>query len=84
MSGTLAGSGDAWTFDGKPLDLGDVDPTAAAKYDYDKDGTVESLQEELAGLTGSPVSLLVKSGTLSVYGIGDLPFRNADGSLAHP
>ncbi len=82
-SGTLAGSGTDWTLDGQPLDLGPAtrfDGNAAR--DYDKDGTTEPLADELAGLAASgPATFSVEQGTLVVYEIDGLPYRNADGSF---
>ena len=48
--------------DGVDLDFGPDDwvATAEAPDDFDGDGTVESLRDELAGLVGREVTLLVR------------------------
>ncbi|MCB0894316.1 MAG: lytic transglycosylase domain-containing protein [Nocardioides sp.] len=64
LTGTLAACGDettpAWCLDDTVLDLGDADYLAAAALaDFDADGTVETNAEELAGLEGTEVTLVV-------------------------
>lgn len=53
-----------WCLDGQVLDVGDTDVLAtAAASDLDGDGVVESATEELTGLAGTEVTVLVAPGT---------------------
>ena len=70
------------------LDVGPGTQLAAqATHDYDADGTLATNAEELAGLVGTKVTLLVTEGTGAtpadtVYSINGLDYRLADGSFA--
>jgi hypothetical protein len=89
VSGTLQRSEDGvdWTLDGATvLDFGPDDyvNNQPAEHDYDGDGTVETVVEELNGLAGQQVQLQVDetdSGDV-VYTIDGMEYRPADGSAA--
>jgi hypothetical protein len=84
LSGVLAPCTGGWCVGGTVLDLGPASQLAAqAAFDYDGDGTVETNQAELEGLSGTTVTLLVGQGTTPavVYAIGGHGYRNADGSF---
>lgn len=67
---------------GVDLDFGPDDwvATAEASADFDGDGAVASLREELVGLVGQDVTMLVRfdddGDDADVYVIGDLTFRD--------
>lgn len=64
------------------LDLGTADQQAApAAADYDGDGNVGTIAEELAGLVGQEVTVDVVTGTATVQRINELAYRAADGTL---
>ena len=84
MSGALAACGAGWCLGGSTLDLGPAAQLQApAPADLDGDGAVESTADELAGLAGTSVQMLVGAGTdpAVVYEIAGKPYRNADGSF---
>lgn len=70
---------------GVELDFGPRDwvATAEAVADFDGDGTVEALRDELAGLVGREVTLLVRfdddGDDADVYVIGDVTYRDVSG-----
>ncbi|MGH3364605.1 MAG: hypothetical protein ACRDOW_07730, partial [Nocardioidaceae bacterium] len=76
VTATLTESGGAYFLGGKPLDLGIVGQTAAtAVGDFDKDGTVETNGDELAGMLGNQVTMVVvslDSGKLGIYSINGI------------
>jgi hypothetical protein len=76
VTATLTESGGAYFLGGKPLDLGIVGQTAAtAAGDFDKDGTVETNGDELAGLVGTQVTMVVvpvADGKLGIYSINGI------------
>ena len=62
LTGTLAACGAAeYCLDGQPLRLGALDTTSS--HNYDGDGSVETRREELDGMLGSRVTLVVETGT---------------------
>jgi len=71
-----------------PLDFGPSSVLSAkAAHDYDGDGAIETNAEELARLVGTQVSLLVTEpastpDSYTVYTIGTLDYRFADGTFA--
>jgi hypothetical protein len=84
LSGPLAPCPSGWCVGSTELDLGPATQLAAqAAFDYDGDGTVETNQAELEGLSGTSVALLVGQGTTPavVYTIDGHGYRNADGSF---
>ena len=74
-TGVLTACGTGWCLDQLSLDVGDATFLAAtSSADFDADGTVESNSDELTGLAGTEVTLLVASDTpparvLSVNGV---------------
>jgi hypothetical protein len=92
VQGALQGS-EAWCLhdttsgSGTPLDLGPASVLSAqAAHDYDGDGTRETNAEELTGLVGTKVTLLVTEtagtpGSYAVYTIDTLDYRLADGTF---
>ncbi|MGH3346019.1 MAG: lytic transglycosylase domain-containing protein [Nocardioides sp.] len=75
-SGTLAPCGTGWCLDGWALDLGgDAKLGQPAGYDYDGDsGSGETNQQELEGLSGSSVTVVVNFGTATVTKVQGLPY----------
>jgi hypothetical protein len=78
FTGTLGTCPGGWCLDDRRLDLGpDAALTQQAAADYDGDGTVETLQEELAELaTGGPVTVraVLTDGVLVVRELAGKPF----------
>lgn len=89
VSGTLERCADAqFCVGGATVDFG---PSwylglAQARHDYDGDGHAGPLGDELAGLTGQPVTLETDGGVLDedVYTVNGLPLRGPDGELPAP
>jgi membrane-bound lytic murein transglycosylase B len=75
-SGTLAQCGTEWCLDGWALDLGgDATLGQTAAHDYDGDSVPgETNQQELAGLSGSRVTVVVRFGTATVTEVQGLPY----------
>jgi len=59
---------------------------SVARHDYDDNGSLELVAEELAGLLGHEVLLETDGGDLDedVYTINGMPFRDAQGQLPAP
>ena len=85
LEGTLQAGDDPGQFTLGSVDL-DLGPdawvlTAGPLQDYDQDQTTEALLDELTGLTGQPVTTLVRPGDggdeADVYVLNDLPYRPA-------
>lgn len=67
--GLLEACEDGWCLNGVPLELGPEDQlVATAAHDYDVDGVIETVAEELEGLTGTQVTLEVAETSLTVPG----------------
>jgi hypothetical protein len=77
-TGLLTHDGEAWRLDDRSLDLGPEFRSTELLADYDRDGHVEPVTDELLGLeaAGEPVTLEVRSGTspLVVVRIDGLPY----------
>ena len=72
-SGTLAPCEAAWCLNGVVLDLGGTAKLdQLAVHDYDADGSKETNQLELDGLSGGSVTLVVKYGTTTVLKVQGL------------
>ncbi|HJR39610.1 MAG TPA: lytic murein transglycosylase [Nocardioidaceae bacterium] len=86
LAGAFASCGtDTWCVGGTTLDLGPVALGAAAADDFDDSGTTGTNAEELAGLAGKEVTLLVEkpsTGVAVVYTINGMDYRFGDGTLA--
>jgi hypothetical protein len=87
LEGTLQAGDDPGQFTLGSVDL-DLGPdawvlTAGPLQDYDQDQTTEALLDELTGLTGQPVTTLVRPGDggdeADVYVLNDLPYRDPAG-----
>lgn len=87
LEGTLQAGDDPGQFILGSVDL-DLGPdawvlTAGPLQDYDQDQTTEALLDELTGLTGRPVTTLVRPGDggdeADVYVLNDLPYRDPAG-----
>jgi hypothetical protein len=87
IDGTLQAGDDPGQFTLGSVDL-DFGPdawvlTAGPLQDYDQDRTTEALLDELAGLTGQQVTILVRPGDdgdeADVYALNDLPYRDPAG-----
>lgn len=76
VTGVLTEQDGVYYLDGKPLDLGVLAQSAAtAAGDFDGDGTVETNGDELAGLVGATVAMVVvegTDGTLGIYSINGI------------
>ncbi|MFC5176854.1 lytic transglycosylase domain-containing protein [Nocardioides taihuensis] len=75
-SGTLATCGSGWCLDGWALDLGgDAVLAQTATHDYDGDGASgETNQQELEGLAGVNVTVVVSFGTATVLKLQGLAY----------
>ncbi len=75
-SGTLAPCGTGWCLGGWTLDLGgDATLGQPADHDYDEDAVSgETNQQELEGLAGGNVTVVVKFGTAVVIEVQGLPY----------
>lgn len=79
---------DEYRVDGVELDFGPESwiRTAQAPEDFDGDGTVELVRDELAGLHGQDVRLLVRfdddRDEADVYLVNDRPYRDPSAALA--
>ena len=76
-TGTLAQCGAGWCLSTMPdaLDLGgDPKLDQTAGYDYDLNGSTGTNQEELMGLAGTSVTVVVKYGTPTVTKVQGLPY----------
>jgi hypothetical protein len=85
LTGTLEVCDAGWCVGGTTLDVGpDWVLARTAAHDYDDNGRVSTNAQEIDGLVGHQVSLLVekKPGTAVVYTIQELDYRYADGSFA--
>ena len=85
VSGTLQPCGSGWCLGSTPLDLGAGVLGDQAADDFDGGGTTGSNADELAGLSGTSVTLQVEtkpSGVAVVYLINGMDYRYADGALA--
>ena len=72
-SGTLAPCEAAWCLNGVVLDLGGTAKLdQLAVHDYDADGSNETNQQELDGLSGGSVTIVVKYGTTTVLKVQGL------------
>jgi hypothetical protein len=87
LEGTLRAGDDPGQFTLGSVDL-DLGPdawvlTAGPLQDYDQDQTTEALLDELTGLTGRPMTTLVRPGDggdeADVYVLNDLPYRDPAG-----
>lgn len=87
LEGTLQAGDDPGQFTLGSVDL-DFGPdawvlTAGPLQDYDQDQRTEALLDELAGLTGQQVTILVRPGDdadeADVYVLNDLPYRDPAG-----
>ncbi len=87
LEGTLQAGDDPGQFTLGSVDL-DFGPdawvlTAGPLQDYDQDQRIEALLDELAGLTGQQVTILVRPGDdgdeADVYVLNDLPYRDPAG-----
>ena len=87
LEGTLQAGDDPGKFTLGSVDL-DLGPdawvlTAGPLQDYDQDQTTEALLDGLTGLTGQPVTTLVRPGDggdeADVYVLNDLPYRDPAG-----
>lgn len=84
-SGQLGTCPAGWCLGSTALDLGpggQLSRTAA--HDFDGDSTLETNQDELSGLVGQSVTLLVQqqAGADLVYAINKMDYRLGDGSFA--
>lgn len=88
VSGTLNHCGDRFCVDETVVDFGPdwYLGEAWARHDFDGDGVLDQLGQELSGLLGQDVTLETDRGDLDadVYTIDGMPFRAADGELPSP
>lgn len=64
LTGEWSACDDSYCLDALPLDLSDAgEPTGPAAADFDGDGTVATLAEELEGMIGKTVELTVEEGS---------------------
>lgn len=81
LTGEWSACDDSYCLDALPLDLTDAgEPTDPAAADFDGDGTVATLAEELEGLVGKTVALTVEEGSepLVVVAVDGQAVRPAD------
>ena len=80
--------GTTWYVDSTPLDFGsDADMQATSPNDFDADGAVETVTEELQGLKNTDVTVDVEvvDGVGVVYNLQGLEYRSTDsGSESTP
>lgn len=85
LSGVLGVCDTGWCVSGTTLDVGpDWLLARTAAHDYDADGRIETNADELDGLVGRQVALLVEKRAAAsvVYVVQGLDYRYADGSFA--
>jgi hypothetical protein len=86
LTGVLRPCDAGWCIESTILDLGPDDyvEDTEAPADYDNDGTLTTIADELTGLAGDEVSLEVEinGAYAAVYTIQELPYRPTDGSPA--
>lgn len=85
VAGALTTDGTTWYVDSTPLDFGsDADLQATSPNDFDADGTVETVTDELQGLaepaTEVTVDVEMVDGVGVVYNLQDLEYRSTDSS----
>jgi hypothetical protein len=76
LSGVLTACEAGWCLDGVPLDVGDsdfLDDEAEANFDLDGNGE-ETNAEELTGLVGTTVTLVIVPGTTVVVAINGMDY----------
>lgn len=72
LTGVLRQDEQQWAIDDTVLDFGNADLTVV-REDYDADGTAEATTDELVGLTGIEVTVVISPDGI-VTDIADLPF----------
>ena len=83
VAGALTTDGTTWYVDSTPLDFGsEEDLQATSPNDFDADGAVETVTEELQGLKDTEVTVDVEvvDGVGVVYNLQDLVYRSTDSS----